>query len=103
MTWTREDFLKAQGNQDACRSPSRSILQGVRQQRHHLLARRLEDGGGAARRRPRQRHPREADEDRKAPPKPDYACEDINTAALSLQERSGPISRSFAVAAGAYE
>jgi len=103
LTWTREDFLKAQGNQEyvpftVMIDPSKVSGNNVT-----IYWRVVAKTAAAAAVPAAPPVPARSDEDRKAPAKPEYAYEDIGTAAL--QSKNGPvsISRSFAVAAGSYE
>ena len=102
LTWTREDFLKAQGNQEyvpftVTIDPSKVSGNNV------TIYWRVVSKTAAPPPAAAPAAPARADEDRKAPPKPDYAYEDISTAALSSKNGPVPISRSFAVAAGTYD
>jgi len=102
LTWTREDFLKAQGNQEyvpftVTIEPSKVSGNNVTIY-WRVVAKTAAPAAAAA-----PAAPARADEDRKAPPKPDFAYEDISTAALASKNGPVPISRSFAVAAGTYE
>jgi len=102
LTWVREDFLKAQGNQEyvpftVMIDPSKVSGNNVTIY-WRVVAKTAAPAAAAA-----PAAPARSDEDRKAPAKPEFAYEDISTAAL--QSKNGPvaISRSFAVASGAYE
>jgi hypothetical protein len=102
LTWAREDFLKAQGNQEyvpftVMIDPSKVSGNNVTIY-WRVVAKTAAPAAAAA-----PAAPARADEDRKAPAKPEFAYEDISTAALQSKSGPVPISRSFAVASGAYE
>ena len=105
LTWAREDVLKAQGNQEyvpftVMIDPSKVSGNNVTIY-WRVVSKTPKPAAPAA---PAAPAPPRSDEDRKAPPpKPDYAYEDISTAALQSKNGPVPISRSFAVAPGAYE
>ncbi len=103
LTWAREDFLKAQGNQEyvpftVMIDPSKVSGNNVTIYWRVVLKTAAPAAAPAA-----PPAPARNDEDRKAPAKPEYAYEDISTAALQSKNGPVPISRSFAVAAGSYE
>jgi hypothetical protein len=102
LTWAREDFLKAQGNQQyvpftVMIDPSK--VSGNNVTIYWRVVAKTAAPAAAAAAPPA---PARGDEN-KAPAKPEYAYEDISTAALSSKTGPVPISRSFAVAAGSYE
>ena len=103
LTWAREDVLKAQGNQEyvpftVMIDPSKVSGNSVT-----IYWRVVAKTAAPAAAPATPPAPARSDEDRKAPPKPEYAYEDISTAALQSKSGLVPISRSFAVAPGAYE
>ena len=105
LTWAREDVLKAQGNQEyvpftVMIDPSKVSGNNVTIY-WRVVSKTAKPAVAAAPATPPA--PARTDEDRKAPPKPEYAYEDISTAALQSKNGPYPISRSFAVAPGAYE
>jgi hypothetical protein len=104
LTWAREDVLKAQGNQEYV--PFTVMIDPSKVSGNNVIIywRVVSKTAAPAPAAPAAAPaPARSDEDRKAPPKPDYAYEDISTAALQSKNGPIPISRSFAVAPGAYE
>jgi len=102
LTWAREDFLKAQGNQEYV--PFTVMIDPAKVSGNNVtiywrvVAKSAAPAAAAA-----PAAPARSDEDRKAPAKPEFAYEDISTAALQSKNGPASISRSFAVASGAYE
>src|SRR5512134_2014921 len=102
LTWAREDVLKAQGNQEyvpftVMIDPSKVAGNNVTIY-WRVVAKAPAPAAPAA-----SPAPARGDEDRKAPPKPEFAYEDISTASLPSKNGPLPLSRSFTVSPGAYE